>query len=363
MVQTVLLNSIHNRSNARKLPDSGPLVSAVIPCRNEGAHIEACVRSVLAQHSPPGGFELIIVDGMSDDGTREILARLAREDARLRVVDNPKKITAHGMNLGIRHARGQYIAIMGAHSEYAPDYLNASLRISLETRADNVGGSMVCQGKTCLQAAIAAAHHSPFSVGGARWHDVSYEGTADTVFGGFYRRDVFDRIGDFDESLLRNQDDELNLRLVLAGGKIWHSPAVRSSYFPRASLRALFRQYLQYGYWKVPVMKKHHRPASVRHLIPGAFILALIVLPLVAMFYPSVIALWLGLLTAYTAANLTASVITAAHGGWRYLPVLPLVFGCYHFGYGIGFLRGLIAFLILRRTPSVAFTQLTRASN
>jgi succinoglycan biosynthesis protein ExoA len=338
-----------------------PGVSAVIPCRNEHAHIESCVRSVLAQHTVPGGFELIVADGMSDDGTREILARLASEDERLRVIDNPARITARGMNIGIRHARGQYIAIMGAHSEYAPDYLSASLRVSQKTRADNVGGSMVCHGETWLQRAIAVAHHSPFSVGGARWHDVSYEGPADTVFGGFYRREVFDRIGHFDESLLRNQDDEFNLRLTLAGGKIWHSPAIRSSYAPRDSVGALFCQYLQYGYWKVAVIKKHHRPASLRHLVPGAFVLSLVILPLLAFFHGPLIYLWLALLAAYVIANLSASSVTAARSAWRFLPVLPLVFGCYHFGYGIGFLRGVLGFVIRRRAPSVTFTRLTRA--
>jgi succinoglycan biosynthesis protein ExoA len=342
--------------------DARPIVTAVIPCRNERAHIEACLRSVLAQHGLPGGLEVIVVDGMSNDGTREILARLASKDDRLRVFDNPGRITSRAMNIGIRHARGQFIAIMGAHNQYASDYLSASLRVSSETAADNVGGSMTCRGETWLQRAIAAAHHSPFSVGGARWHDVSYEGPADTVFGGFYRREVFQRIGRFDESLLRNQDDELNLRLVLAGGKIWHSPAIRSSYCPRANLGALFCQYLQYGYWKVAVIKKHHRPASLRHLVPGVFVLSLAILPLLAVFFGSLIFLWLALLTAYATANLGASLITAARSTWRFLPVLPLVFGCYHFGYGIGFLRGVIGFVILRHAPSVAFTRLTRAS-
>jgi succinoglycan biosynthesis protein ExoA len=341
---------------------TAPLVTAVIPCRNERAHIEACVRSVLGQERLPGQLEVIVADGMSEDGTREILSRLAHEDERLRVFDNPERITARGMNIGIAHARGEYIAIIGAHSAYAPDYLSASIEVSRATGADNVGGSMVCRGESWLQQAIAIAHHSPFSVGGARWHNVSYEGPADTVFGGVYRREVFDRIGRFDESLLRNQDDELNLRLILAGGKIWHSPAIRSSYCPRTSLSALFRQYLQYGYWKVAVMKKHGRPAAVRHLVPGLFVLALLALPALAIIYSPLIYLWLALLAAYAAANLTASVTAAARHGWRFLPALPPVFACYHFGYGIGFLRGLIGFSA-RKAPSKAFTRITRASN
>jgi len=338
------------------------MISAVIPCRNERLHIEACVRSVLAQQSVPCGFEVIVADGMSNDGTRQILAKLAHEDDRLRVIDNPARSTAGAMNIGVRHARGQFIAIMGAHNEYAPDYLSASLKVSLETGADNVGGSMVCRGKSRLQRAIAVAHHSPFSVGGARWHDVSYEGPADTVFGGFYNRKVFDRIGFFDESLLRNQDGELNLRLILAGGKIWHSPAIRSSYCPRSSLGALFRQYLQYGYWKVAVMKKHGRPAALRHLVPGLFVLALLILPLVGWVFAPLFTLWLALLCSYAAANLGASLLTAARSELHLLPLLPMVFGCYHFGYGVGFLRGVVGFLVLRRAPSLTFTRLTRAS-
>jgi glycosyltransferase involved in cell wall biosynthesis len=343
-----------------KRPD--PAVSVVIPCRNERSHIEACVRSVLAQQPVTGDFEVIVVDGMSDDGTREILARLASDDARLRVVVNRARSTARGMNIGIQHARGEYIAIMGAHNHYAPDYLAASLKVSRATGADNVGGSMICRGETWIQQAIALAHHSPFSVGGARWHKVHYEGPADTVFGGFYRREVFARIGEFDESLLRNQDDELNLRLTLAGGKIWHSPAIRSTYCPRASLSALFHQYLQYGYWKVAVMKKHWGLASLRQIVPAAFVLALAILPLAALFYVPVIFLWLGLLAAYAIANLSAATIAAAQSGWRFLPVLPLVFAGYHFGYGIGFVRGVFGFLIFRRAPALTFSRLTRAS-
>jgi glycosyltransferase involved in cell wall biosynthesis len=340
-----------------------PLVSVVVPCRNESEHIETCVRSILAQDLPPGGFEVIVADGMSDDGTREILAQLAKEDHRLRLIDNPAHTTARAMNLGIRFARGRYIAIMGAHNEYAPDYVSASLRVIAESGADNVGGSMVCRGETWLQQAIAAAHHSPFSVGGARWHNISYEGPADTVFGGFYRREVFDRIGYFDESLHRNQDDEFNLRLSLAGGKIWHSPTIRSSYHPRATLGALLRQYLQYGFWKVLVMKKHGRPASLRHLVPGAFVLSLVVLPGGALIDSQFFSVWLALVGAYASANLSASIATAARASWRYLPALPVVFGCYHFGYGIGYLRGVMNFLILRRAPSAALTRLTRASS
>ncbi len=338
-----------------------PTISAVIPCRNERDHIEICIRSLLAQDPPPGGFEIIVVDGMSDDGTRDILNQLEKEDPRLRVVDNPRQITPCAMNTGIREARGRYIAIMGAHNRYASDYLLRSVEVLEETGADNVGGAMICEADSGWQSAIAAAHHSPFAVGGARWHNPTYEGPADTVFGGVYRREVFDRIGLFDETLVRNQDDEFNLRLVRAGGKIWQSPRIKSWYKPRGSLRALFRQYMQYGYWKVRVIQKHKIPASVRHLIPSGFVLLIMMLPLVGIWWPPAVWGWIGLGGSYAFSNLLASLLTAAKRGWKLFFLLPPVFFCYHFGYGYGFLRGIWDFLLFRRGATSTFTTLTRS--
>jgi glycosyltransferase involved in cell wall biosynthesis len=339
-----------------------PAVSIVIPCRNEKDHIEACLRSILSQESPLGGFEVIVADGLSDDGTRDILTRLVEEDARLRVIDNPGQITPCGMNAGIRKARGQYIAIMGAHNRYAPDYLRQSVEVLQETDVDNVGGAVICEAESWLQQAIAAAHHSPFSVGAARWHNPDYEGTVDTVFGGVYRREVFDRIGLFDEELVRNQDDEFNLRLTRVGGKIWQSPRIRSWYKPRGSLRALFWQYLQYGYWKVRVIQKHKIPASVRHLVPGCFVLSLIILPLASLLWPLAAWVWLGLGGTYLVCNMTASFLTAMRQRWQLFPLLPLVFACHHLAYGYGFLCGIRDFVILRCGPHLTFTKLTRIS-
>ena len=362
-----------------------PAISAVIPCRNEKDHIESCIRSLLAQEPPlsqpqpgephePAGIEVLIADGMSDDGTRDILHRLAAEDSRLRILDNPRQTTPCGMNVGIQAARGRVIAIMGAHNRYAPDYLRRGVEVLAETAADNVGGAMECEAETYLQHAIAAAHHSPFAVGGARWHDPDYEGPADTVFGGVYRKETFERLGLFDEELVRNQDDEFNLRLSRAGGHIWQSPRIKSWYHPRASLRAVWNQYQQYGYWKVRVIQKHRLPASVRHLVPGGFVFALLSLPLMAVWWPLAAWGWIGLLGLYTLGTGLASILCAAQQsrharrarqaryGWTLLPVLPLVFACYQLGYGVGFLRGVWDFVLLRRGPRRASTQLTRSS-
>jgi GT2 family glycosyltransferase len=267
-----------------------------------------------------------------------------------------------GVNLAIAAARGRYIAIMGAHNRYAPDYLRQAVQVLEETQADNAGGSMVCEGESYVQEAIALAHHSGFSVGGARWHDPQYDGPADTVFGGVYRREVFDRIGLFDEELVRNQDDELNLRLVQQGGRIWHSPRIRSWYKPRRSLRSLLRQYVQYGYWRVRVVQKRKAAAAIRQYVPGAFVCSLIALPAVALLWLPAWWLWFGEIAAYVFCALGISLVVAARNGWRYVPILPPVFACYHLGYGIGFLHGVIDFVLLRRQPRENYSQLTRPS-
>lgn len=342
--------------------DAEPAVSVVIPCRNEKEHIETCVRSMLGQQAPAGGFEIIVADGMSDDGTREILERIRSQDSRLRVVDNPEQITPCGMNAGIAAARGRYIAIAGAHNRYASDYLRESVAVLEKTGADNVGGAMVCEAPTSVQKAIAAAHHSAFSTGGARWHNPDYEGPADTVFGGVYRCQVFDTIGLFDIEMIRNQDDEFNLRLTRARGRIWQSPRIKSWYYPRTTVRSLFRQSFQYGYWKVRVIRKHRLPASPRHLVPGGFVLCFTVLPLAALLWPVAGIAWLALAGLYALCSAVASLAAGRRWGWEILYLMPTVFASYHFGYGVGFLLGVLDFVILRRAPGALSRNLTRTT-
>jgi glycosyltransferase involved in cell wall biosynthesis len=339
-----------------------PTVSIIVPCRNEQAHIRACVRSILAQDLAPEACEIIVADGMSDDGTRDILQQLAEEAPRLRVIDNPGRMVSTGLNAAIRAARGAVIVRMDAHTEYAADYVRQCVAVLQETGADNVGGPARTQSQGALQAAICAAYHSPFAVGGARFHNVEYEGYVDTVTYGCWPRQVFEQIGWFDEELRRNQDDEWNLRLTRMGGKIWQSPRIRSWYRPRSSLRALFRQYMEYGYWKVRVIQKHRLPASVRHLVPGLFVGSLSMLAFTSLWWHPAAWGWLGLVGMYGVCNLVASCLTAARREWKLFPLLPLVFACYHFAYGCGFLHGIWDFVVLRRGPNRTYTDLTRSS-
>jgi GT2 family glycosyltransferase len=254
---------------------------------------------------------VVIADGMSDDGTREVLVRMAESDARLRIVENPGRIVPKGLNAAIRAARGQVIVRMDAHTQYAPDYLRQCLAVLRETCADNVGGPWVTRGDGYLPRAIAAAFQSPFAAGGARAHDPDYEGPLDTVYLGCWPRSVFDRVGLFDEELFRNEDDEFNLRLTRASGRIWQSPRIRSWYTPRGSLSALFLQYFQYGYWKVRVIQKHKRPASARHLVPGLFVLGLGLGWLAGFVHWSLWVVYGGAVACYALLNILFSVRAA----------------------------------------------------
>ena len=345
-----------------KTRDVSPAVSVIVPCRNERDQIESALKSILTQETPPGGFEIIVADGMSDDGTREILARLAAEDSRLRIIDNPERIIPTGLNSAIRAAQGRIIIRMDAHTEYAPDYVQQCVAVLHETGADNVGGPWIARGKGFVGRATAAAFQSGFAVGGALGHQLSYEGALDTVYLGCWPVEVFERIELFDEEFVRSEDDEFNLRLTRSGGKIWQSPRIKSWYHPRESLLSLFQQQMQYGYWKVRVIQKHKIPASVRHLVPACFVFSLILLALASLWWPLAAWSWLVLVGTYATCNVAASFLTAARAGWKLFPLLPLVFACYHFAYGYGFLRGICDFIIFRRGPSSTYTELTRIS-
>jgi glycosyltransferase involved in cell wall biosynthesis len=337
-----------------------PRISIIVPCLNEARHIRHCIESVLRQEEPEGGFEVIVADGLSGDGTRDTLSALARQDSRLRLVDNPGKIASTALNVAIGEARGSIIVRVDAHTEYSQDYVKNCVSALESTSADNVGGAARTKATNYLQAAVSAAYHCPLVVGGARFHNVDYEGYVDTVVYGCWRRSAFERFGYFDEELIRNQDDEFNLRIIRNGGRIWQSAKIKSWYRPRTSLRALFKQYAQYGYWKVRVIQKHHLPASWRHLVPGAFVLALGTLSVLALFSLRAFWIWLAVLAAYALLCLAASFSSASRSGWKLLPVLPAVVGCYHFGYGYGFLRGLLDFVIRGRANIPSFSTLTR---
>ncbi len=340
-------------------PERLPFVSVIMPVRNERDFIVQTLETVLTQELDCS-LEVLVSDGRSDDGTREIVESMARRDPRIRLIDNAGRIVSTGLNEAIRLARGVIVIRIDAHTTYAPDYIARCLEVLRETGADTVGGPWIARGQGYRGRAIAAAFASAFAVGGARSHSPDYEGPIDSVYLGCWRREVFERVGLFDESLVRNQDDEWNLRLLRRGGVAWQSPRIRSEYSPRESLRALFRQYLQYGFWKVAVIRKHRVPASWRHIVPGAFILVLGGLIAAVPLHSGAALLLIGAISAYLAAVLAASVWTASRKGWDLLPILVLVFPAFHFGYGIGFVAGLLRWRAL--TKGNMFHSLTRVA-
>lgn len=325
-----------------------PRVSIVIPCRNERKYIENCLLSVLEQDNPRGGMEIILVDGMSEDGTRDVIDRASRADTRVRMVDNPAQVTPAGLNLGIRAAQGEIIVRMDAHSEYARDYVSKCVEALATSGADNVGGPPRVKAEGYVQRAIGAAFHSPFSTGGAGFHCPDFEGEVDTIHFGCWEKSKLLEIGLFDEELIRNQDDELNFRIKRAGGRLWQSTDIVSWYRPRSSLSGLFRQYLEYGYWKARVMQKHSRPASWRHVIPVLFILGLTTGWLAGFIHPVFWTAYAAVAATYLAATGVFSLACAARAGWDLLPIVPIVFWVFHFSYGVGLTAGLASFFALR---------------
>ncbi|MCD4748308.1 MAG: glycosyltransferase family 2 protein [Thermoanaerobaculales bacterium] len=341
-----------------------PAVSVVIPCRNEESAIRTCLDSLIVQAEPPGGFEVLVVDGMSDDGTREIVSRYVSLVPKVKMIDNPKRTTPAALNIGIRVARGEVVVRADVHTEYASDYVKCCLEVLRGTLADNVGGPARTTTTGLRQAAIAAGYHSWFSVGGARFHKAGYEGPVDTVTYGCWPKETFERFGFFDEELVRNQDDEHNIRIVRGGGLVWQSPRIRSWYRPRSGLPDLFRQYFQYGYWKVRVIRKHHLPGSWRHLVPGLFVVSLLVLLLASTFSKTARWLMAAELMTYLCCNMMASYLAArTQRRWGLMPILLGVFPTFHISYGMGFLLGVVDFIVLRRSPREFAGKLTRPSS
>jgi succinoglycan biosynthesis protein ExoA len=317
-------------------------ISVVAPMWNEALHIEQLVADLAAQDYD-GEVELIVADGRSTDGSVELLRAAAeRHEIEVKILDNPARWVSAGLNACIPEATGDLIVRVDCHSGYPPDYLRRCAVVAEETGADNVGGVFVPRGGTEMERAVATAMDSPF--GGIHWQRHGDEGRfdVDTVPYGAFRPRAFEIAGLFDESLVRNQDDEFNLRLRRAGGRIVLDPSIRIYYTPRGSFRRLFRQYFEYGLWKPAVMRKHGSVVSLRSLVPIAFVVSLIVLVLLAPF-SRLGRLLLELEVAlYLLGALVFGVLAIRAKGER-LRILPRVlaaFGTFHIAYGLGMALG-----------------------
>ncbi len=317
-----------------------------MPVRNEESFIRRSLGAVLEQDYPAELVQVLVADGMSDDLTRDIVVELAatRPAHTVEIVDNPGGIVPTGFNAALTRARGEVIVRVDGHTIIAPDYVTECVSALDTSGADNVGGRMEAEGSGPLGEAIALATSSAFGVGNSHFHYAHGERWVDTVYLGAWPRDVFGRIGPFDPEMVRNQDDEFNYRLASAGGRILLTDRIRSRYYSRASLRTLFRQYRQYGTWKVRVLQKHPRQMRARQFVPPVFVAVLGGGVLLAPLHRVARRLWLAALGGYGLAAVAASTSIARRSGWRHLPVLPAVFAALHIGYGTGFLAGLVRF-------------------
>jgi cellulose synthase/poly-beta-1,6-N-acetylglucosamine synthase-like glycosyltransferase len=330
--------------------DTLPFVSVIIPCRNEEAFIGTCLDSLLANDYPKDRFEIFVVDGESSDGTVRVVEGYTTRSPSVKVLTNPKRITPVAMNIGVRNARGEIVTKTDAHSVYAPDYISKCVRYLLDERADLVGGTArATPSRNTREArAIALTLSSSFGVGGASFRKgAGKPQEADTVFGGFYRKEIFEKVGFFNEHLARSQDMELNLRIKRAGGKIILVPNLEISYYPKPTLREFFLHNVADGIWAVLPMKYGASLFKLRHLAPLFFVGGTAVGLALGIFSPI-----LALPTALTLAfYLLVSLFFSSSIAMRerdalLVPFLMLAFGARHFGYGIGSLIGLVKLLL-----------------
>ena len=321
------------------MPEAWPDLTIVMPVRQEADFIERSVRAVLAQDYP-GSFEVLVADGASMDRTRSILEGLAAVDDRLTVLDNPEGIVPTGLNRALARARGQVVIRVDGHCEVTPDYARRCVDALLTSGADCAGGILHTEGGSREARAVALAQSSPLGVGGARFRTgAGSPRYVDTLAFGAYRRDVFDRIGTFDEELVRNQDDEFNLRLTQAGGRIWLDPSSCTTYWSRASVRGAFRQYFQYGAYKVRVAQKRRTLPSVRSLVPALLVGALGA-GVVAGAVRRDARLAAAPVAAYAAGTVAAAAVEARRDPGAAV-LAPPAFAALHLGYGAGVWWGL----------------------
>jgi glycosyltransferase involved in cell wall biosynthesis len=326
-----------------------PTVTLLVAMRNEERFIEGCLRSILAQDYDPELLEVLVLDGLSSDRSVPIAQGLVGTRGGWRVLENRGVTQSSGWNLGIAEASGEVVGIVSAHAELAPDYVSRAVETLLRTGADLVGGPVRAHGLTYVGRAIAIGTGSPFGVGHTRGQEAVEGGEVDTVFQGVCRRALYDRIGGFDEEMVRNQDDELSYRLRRHGGRIVSNPAIRSVYYNRGTVPSLARQYFHYGFWKVRVMQLLARQMRPRQFAPAVLVVVLLatgVWAVVADEGRLALAVVAG---SYLIANLVATAVTAYRHGLRYAPLLPVVFATLHLAYGSGFLVGLVRWYVLRR--------------
>jgi succinoglycan biosynthesis protein ExoA len=327
--------------------DEESLISIIIPCYNERSTIRALLDAIREQTYPASGFEVILADGMSDDGTREAIAAYAAEypGLNLRVVDNPDRVIPAALNRAVEASAGEVVIRLDAHSKPFPDYIERCIEALERTDAANVGGVWMIQpGRDAWAArSIAAAAAHPLGAGDARYRIQGEAGSVDTVPFGAFQREWMEWVGPFDESLLTNEDYEYNTRIRLAGGVVWFDPSIRSIYYARPAFPDLARQYARYGYWKAQMLRRYPDTIRWRQAVPPLFVLSALVLGLTSLFSPLARLLFALQLASYALLTVFSGMIQAVRK--RDLPLVigfPIALWTMHFTWGGSFLWGIL---------------------
>lgn len=323
-------------------------VAIVIPCRNEEKYIGKCLDSIIAQDYIPEAISVYVCDGKSTDGTIAIINAYAEKYFNIHHLVNERQSTPFALNLGITNSATDLVIILGAHSELYPDYVSKCMEaFSFDPAIGCTGGIIENVYESDAAAVIGKAMSSGFGVGNAHFRTGNKDGFVDTVAFGAYKREVFDKIGLFDEELIRNQDDEFNYRVIKAGYKIYLYKGIRSKYYVRASFGKLYNQYFQYGYWKVYVGKKHKAVTTLRQTVPLFFVLFLLGGALLSI--ANIVFLWLYVagLGFYLMGSIVSAIERADSG--KQIPQIMYSFFILHFSYGWGYLKGIIDFFIMNK--------------
>ena len=325
-----------------------PRVNVVMTVVNEERHLKHAVERLLHQDYP-GELDVVIAVGPSKDRTREVAEGIAAANSHVHVVDNPTGRTPAGLNAAINSGDSEIVVRIDGHAMVPPDYVRTGVTILRETGADNVGGIMAAEGTTDFERTVARAMTSRFGVGGAAFHVGGEPGPALTVYLGCFQRTALDRVGGYDETMQRAQDWEMNLRIRQSGGVVWFTPEMRVTYRPRPNLKALARQYHDYGRWRREVARRHPDTVSLRYLAAPVTVVAVATGVTLAGLgavsrRPWLVGLGLAAPAAYAALNAAASVQSALVDpplAPREAAQLPLVYATMHGAWGLGFLRGL----------------------
>lgn len=333
-------------------------VGIVIPCLNEEKSIQACVESVF-ESDYKGDIQVVVCDGMSTDSTREIVAQLSNKYGGLTLLDNEQRHTPAGLNMGLKYLSTDIKIILGAHATVAKDFISNNVQALIDhPDAGCVGGIIHNIYENENSRIIGLAMSSPFGVGNARFRTGGQDGYVDTVAFGAYRKEVFEKVGFFDESLVRNQDDEFNYRLTANNYKIFFTDKIQSYYHVRASFSKLYKQYHQYGYWKVYVNKKVKAITSARQLFPAVFVASVITGAILSFLHPIFMYLWLGGILFY----IIVAKIFALKKTMKVKEIILVMYSfiILHWSYGSGYLKGIITFILLGKNPSRNSKSITR---